>query len=77
MTGLVSCGPAPIQGGSSSSTDVLVVSSAAVSISFEDMVQTNVPVPSDVGIQPSNNLPILVQLDRRALLKARPDALSN
>ena len=43
-------GSAPIQGGSSSSTDVPVVSSAAVSMSVEDMVQTNVHVLSDVGM---------------------------
>ena len=41
-------GSAPIQGGSTSSTDVPVNSSVAASVSVEDMVQTSVPVPSDV-----------------------------
>ena len=41
-------GSAPIQGGSSSSTDVPVNSSVAASMSVEDMVPTSAPVPSDV-----------------------------
>ena len=45
---------APISGGSSSSTDVPVNSSASASVRVEDMVQTSVLVPSDGGIPPSN-----------------------
>ena len=52
---LVLCGFVPIQGGSSSSTEVPVGSSTAVSSSVEDTVQTNVLVPSDVGMQLSNS----------------------
>ena len=55
LTVLVVCGSAPIQGGSSSSADVHVDSSAAVSMSVEDMVQTYVPLPSDIGIEPSTS----------------------
>ena len=55
MTALIVGGSAPIEGGSSSSADVPVDSSAAVSMSVEDMVQTNVLVPSDVRIQPSSS----------------------
>ena len=55
LTALVVRGSAPIQGSSSSGTDVLVDSSAAMSMSVEDMVQTSVPDPSNVGIQPSSS----------------------
>ena len=50
-TVLVVGGPAPIRGGSSSSTGVLVNSSVAVSVSVEDMVQTSVLVSLDVENQ--------------------------
>ena len=55
LTVLVVGGSAPIEGGSSSSTDVPVDSSMAVSMSVEDMVQTNVPVPSYAEIQLSSS----------------------
>ena len=55
MTVPVVCGSAPIQEGSSSRTDVPVVSSGAVSRGVEDMVQTSVLDSSDVGIQPYNS----------------------
>ena len=48
-------GCAPTQGGSSSSSDVLVYSSVATSVSVEDMVQTSVPISTSVGIQPANS----------------------
>ena len=69
LTVPVVCDSAPIQGGSSSSTDVPVVSSVTASMSVEDMVQTNVPVFWML----ESNLPILVQLDRCASMKARPE----
>ena len=68
LTVPVVCGSAPIQEGWSSRTDVPFVSSAAVSLSMEDMVHSNAFVSSDVGIQ----LSILVQLDRCAS-KAMPE----
>ena len=40
-----------IQGSSSSNADVLVDSSVATSVSVEDMVQTDVPTATSVGIQ--------------------------
>ena len=46
-------GSAPIQGGSSSSTNVPVNYSVAASVRVEDMVRTSIPVSSDVGIQPA------------------------
>ena len=61
----------PILGGSTSSTDVPVNSSVTASVSVEDMVQTSVPVSSDVGI------PILAQLDRCASMKAKRETLRN
>ena len=48
-------GCAPTQGGSSSSSDVLVYSSVATSVSVEDMVQTSVPISTSVGIQPASS----------------------
>ena len=54
-TVLVVSGSAASQGGTSSITDVLVNSSVDLSMRVEDMVQTNVPVPSNVGVQPSNS----------------------
>ena len=55
LTVPVLCGSAPIEGGSTSGTDVPVNSSVATSVSVMDMVQINVPVPSNVGIQPSSS----------------------
>ena len=55
MTVPVVGGSAPIHGGPSSSTDVLVNSSAVVNMSVGDMVQTNVLVSSDVGFQLANS----------------------
>ena len=43
LTVPVVCGSAPIQGGSSSNTDVLFDSFVAVSMSVEDVQKTNVP----------------------------------
>ena len=48
LTVIVVCCSPPKQGSSSSSTHVFVDSSAAVSMSVEDIVHTNVLVPSDV-----------------------------
>ena len=67
------CGSAPIQGGSSSSTDVLVVSLAAVSIIVEGTNQSM----SVFRRMLESNLRILVQLDRCASMRARPETSRN
>ena len=54
-TVLVKSGSAPIQGGSSSSADVPIDSSAATSESVEDTVQTSDPSSTRVGIQPGSS----------------------
>ena len=70
-TVLVVSGSSPIQGGSSSSPDVLVNSSVTASVSVEDMVQTSVTLSSTVGIIRS----VLVQLQHCASMKARTETL--
>ena len=70
-TVLVVSGSCPIQGGSSSSLDVLVNSSVAASVSVEDMVQTSVTLSSTVGIIRS----VLAQLQHCASMKARTESL--
>ena len=50
----VRSGSAQIQGGSSSSTDVLVESSVAAIVSVEDLVQNSVPISTSVGIEPAS-----------------------
>ena len=58
-TVLVASGSAPIQGGSSSSADVLINSSVATSMSIEDMAQHIVFTSTSVGIQPSDRMHFL------------------
>ena len=67
----VESGSAPIQGGSSSSADVLVHSSVASSVSVEDMVQTSDLISATVGIQPTS----AGTVDRVASMKAEPKTL--
>ena len=59
----------PIQGGPSSSADVLVNSSVATSVIVEDSIQTK---SLFLRVLESNQ-PALAQLDRSASMKARPE----
>ena len=53
-TVLVTIGPPPNQGGSSSSADVVVNSSVATSVSVEYMIQTDASTSTSVGTQPAS-----------------------
>ena len=64
-------GYAPIQGGSSSSMDVLTNGSVVPSVSVEDWYK---PVSQSRHMSESN-WPVLVQLDRCTSTKAMPEAL--
>ena len=70
-TVLIESCSAPTQVGSSSSADVPVASSLALTMSVEDTVQTSVPISTSVGIQPASS----VTVGSLCFNKARPETL--